>query len=101
MNYTTLTAAKAHLNIESDFIEDDAYITSLLNVAELAIQNYCNDDTFSAYTALTAPVTIVQAVYFLVGNFYANRQIVSFAQGVEIPYTFQFLLNPYKNYTVC
>ena len=101
MKYTSLNDCKTHLNIEPDYTEDDNYITSLLNVAELAIQNYCNDETFSGYTSADAPVTIIQAVYFLVGNFYANRQIVSFAQGVEIPYTFQFLLNPYKNYTVC
>lgn len=100
MKYTTLTDAKRHLNIEPDFTEDDAYITSLLNVAELAVQNYCDDVTFADYTAETAPVTLVQAVYFLVGNYYANRQPVSFAQGIEIPYTFQFLLNPYKNYVV-
>ena len=100
MKYTNLINAKLHLNIESSFTDDDLYITSLLNVAELAIQNYCNDETFSGFTATDAPVTIVQAVYFLVANWYINRQIISFAQGVEIPYTFQFLLNPYKNYIV-
>lgn len=100
MKYTNLIEAKRHLNIETEFSDDDVYITSLLNVAELSIQNYCNDELFSEYTELTAPVTLKQAVYFLIGNFYANRQIVSFAQGVEIPYTFQFLLNPYKNYVV-
>jgi len=100
MKYTNLIDAKTHLNIESVFTEDDIYITSLLNVAEIAVSNYCNDVTFEDFTALTAPVTIVQAVYFLVANWYVNRQIVSFAQGVEIPYTFQFLLNPYKNYVV-
>ena len=100
MKYTNLLDAKTHLNIESDFTDDDLYITSLLNVAELAVQNYCNDETFADFTALTAPVTLVQAVYFLTANWFINRQIVSFAQGVEIPYTFQFLLNPYKNYVV-
>lgn len=100
MNYTNLTDAKKHLNIEPEFTDDDSYITSLLNVAELAVSNYCNDSTFSAWTDITAPVTVKQAVYFLVGNFYVNRQPVAFAQGYEIPYTFQFLLNPYKEYVI-
>lgn len=100
MKYTTLSDAKKHLNIEASFTDDDSYITSLLNVAELAVQNYCDDITFEDWTALTAPVAIVQAVYFLVGNFYGNRQAIAFAQAVEIPYTFQFLLNPYKNFVV-
>ena len=99
MQYTNLIDAKQHLNIEADYTDDDNYIISLLNVSELAISNYCND-TFSDYTASTAPVTLIQAVYFLTANFYVNRQPVSFAQGYQIPYTFEFLLNPYKNYTI-
>lgn len=100
MKYTTLEDAKKHLNIEATWTEDDAYITSLLNVAELAIQNYCGNDDLADYTILTAPVTLVQAAYFLTAHFYVNRQIVSFSQGVEIPYTLQFLINPYKNFIV-
>ena len=43
MRYTNLIDAKMHLNIETEFTEDDTYISSLLDVAELAIQNYCNN----------------------------------------------------------
>lgn len=100
MRYTNLIDAKMHLNIETEFTEDDTYISSLLDVAELAIQNYCNNAELREWREETAPATVKHAVYFLVGNLYANRQIVSFAQGVEIPYTFQFLLNPYKEYVI-
>ena len=101
MQYTNLADAKAHLKIEDDFTLDDEYIIGLLNVAELAVQNYCND-SFTGYTPSNIPLTIVQATYFLMTNFYSNRQMVSFASqaGQEIPYTFQFLLNPYKNYVI-
>ena len=99
MAYSTLYEIKKHLNIESSFTDDDSYINQLLSVAELAINNYCNNG-LSGYTSSTIPVTIKQASLLLTAHFYLNRQIISFANGIEIPYTFQFLLNPYKNYIV-
>lgn len=104
MIYTNVDDAKLHLKIESDYVDDDIYIASLLDVAELSVMNYINDvpETYitSGTTEYNVPLAIVQATYFLMSNFYVNRTMVSFAQGVEIPYTFQFLLNPYKNYTI-
>lgn len=35
--YITLDEAKKHLNVESDFTEDDSYITSLIEVAEAKV----------------------------------------------------------------
>ncbi len=32
--YVTLDEAKKHLNIDADFTDDDAYITSLIEVSE-------------------------------------------------------------------
>ena len=32
--YVTLDEAKKHLNIDADFNDDDAYITSLIEVSE-------------------------------------------------------------------
>ena len=99
MKFTDLTTAKLQLNIEDSYYDDDIYICQLLNVSEIAISNYCNED-WSTYT--TIPVTISQAAYLLTAHLYANRQVVSFATqaGAEIPYTFQFLLNPYKNFVI-
>ena len=38
----TLAEAKKHLNLESDFTEDDAYILSLIEVAEQAVERHVN-----------------------------------------------------------
>jgi len=99
MAYISLSQLKEQLNIEQEFVSDDGYLTQLISVSELAIDNYCNAG-LSGYTANDIPVTVQQAALLLASHFYLNRQIVSFAQGVEIPYTFQFLLNPYKNYVI-
>jgi len=40
--YTTLSEIKQHLNIETTFNEDDAYLLNLLAVAEISVYEYCN-----------------------------------------------------------
>jgi len=95
--YTTLAEAKAHLNIETAFTGDDTYITNLIAVAELSIADYCN----GGLTDVTPiPVTVKQATLLLIGHLFATRTIVSFAQGYEVPYSFKFLLNPYRTQTI-
>jgi len=99
MAYTTLADLKAHLNIETGFTTDDAYLTSLIGVAELAIADYCNGGLADILDA-DIPVTVKQAAKLLAANLYANRSPVSFAQGYKLPSSFEFLLNPYRIYTV-
>lgn len=99
MNYTTLNELKAHLNIETGYTTDDIYLTTLLDVAESACNEYTNNglEIFNTYDL---PIQIKHAIILLAGHWYLNRNMVSFGQGYEIPYTFQFLLNPYKNYII-
>lgn len=105
--FTTVAELKKHLNIEADWTEDDSYLQELLYVAEMAISNYCNggleEDTTvvvtnGSYTAL--PKTIKQACLFLAAHYYLNRTPIAFTSTSELPYTFQFLLNPYKNFVI-
>jgi len=100
MNYFTLPELKEQLNIESGFTRDDHYLSGCTTVACLSVDNYCNNG-LTGFTGTTIPATVKQAALMLAAHFYLNRQIVSFATGVEIPYSFQFLLNPYKIDAIC
>ena len=95
MAYFTLNELKKQLNIETSFTDDDVYLTGLTTVATLAVQNYCNYG-LTGYTDSTVPVTVKQAALLIAANLYNNRTPVSFAQGLEIPFTFRFLLDPYR-----
>jgi uncharacterized phage protein (predicted DNA packaging) len=99
MAYITLDLAKKHLNIETGFTEDDVYIESLISVAELAVDEFCNSG-LSGYTDETIPVTVKQATLLLVAHYYVNRQIVAFGTPIEIPYAFRFLLDFYRDRTI-
>ena len=99
MAYTTLAKLKAHLNIESSFVEDDTLLADIIAVAEGAISDYtCGG--LDEYTDETMPEVVKHAALLLSAHLYLNRAMVSFAQGYEIPYSFKFLLNPYRIYTV-
>jgi len=106
--YTTVAELKQHLNIEENFNDDNNYLLELISVSEMAVSDYLNGGlsgstvtfTISGETIVALPKTIKFATMLLAAHLYNNRTLVSFAQGVEIPYTFQFLLNSYKIITV-
>lgn len=97
MAYFTLNELKQQLNIEQSFTDDDLLLTNLGNVATQAVDNYTNYG-LTGYTTTNIPISVKQAALMLAGHLYINRQLVSFAQGFEIPYSYKFLLDPYKNF---
>lgn len=99
MAYMTLATIKAHLNIEESFTDDDTLITGLIDTVELAIREYCCW-TAEEYPDEDIPATVKHSALVLAAHLYTNRNMVSFAQAFEIPYSFKFLLNPYRNHTV-
>jgi hypothetical protein len=103
MNYTDLNFFKLQLRESTGDTSNDIIMTRYLNVAELAVQTYCNNG-LTGYTGNTGstnmPITVIQTMYLLASHLYINAVPVSFTQGYEIPYTFKFLLDPYRNFIV-
>ena len=90
---------KKHINVDSDYIDDDEYIEQLIFAAELAVQNHIQtklDDLEDEEGEI--PYTIKQAIIMLVAQWYANREPVSFVYAHTIPFSIDYLLQPYKNY---
>lgn len=97
--YIELYQVKKHLNIDDDFRDDDEYLMSLVEVAEKVVEK--NIDT--PLTRLEdgegyLPAPLIQAMLLLVGNFYANRESVAFANATNVPYSYQYLIDLYRNY---
>lgn len=93
----TIEQLKQNLNIELDYVEEDTYLSMLLEVAEDAVFNFL-DKKPSDFEVIPKPITF--AVIILASQFYENRTPVAFAQAYKIPYSFEFLLSPYKDYIV-
>ena len=98
----TIQDLKRQLNIELDFLDDDLILQQYLNVSEAAVVNNLNLYTGSTtgVTGTNQPVELKQAVLLLAANLYANRSPIAFGQPYKLPYSFDFLINPYKEFTV-
>jgi len=118
--FTNIQSLKRQLNIEANYTNDDAYLQLLLDVSEQAVINYC-DAIVSGNTGTTlnlsgtthnismngylgnhtdVSIAVAQGVYLIASNLYVNRTPVSFGQPYEIPYSFRWLLEPYKNFFI-
>ena len=96
--YVTIEEIKQHLYVQ--FEADDAMLADMIQASEDIIQKYLNTtfDTLLNENG-TLPFPIKQSIKIMVGNLYNNRESVSFnAYPSKIPYSYEYLLQPYKNY---
>lgn len=97
--FLDLEATKKHLNVDSDFYEDDDYITSLIQVAESIVEKHI-DTSFEDIVGEdgSIPRPILQAMLLMVGNLYANREAVTFGTATQLPLAYTYLLSLYKRF---
>lgn len=97
--YLQLYQVKKHLNIDEDFRDDDEYLMQLAEVAEKVVER--NIDTSLKLLEDgdgDIPSPLMHAMLLLIGNFYANRESVAFANSTNVPYSYQYLIDLYRNY---
>ena len=98
--YVTLNLVKKHLNIDDSFTEDDNYITSLIKVAEDAVAKNENIALKDMIEGGELPSSIIHSILLLVGNLYNNSEATSYSVVSEVPYTYKYLINLNRNFTV-
>jgi len=101
MTYLNLNTIKKHLNLDDDFTEDDAYITSLADVAEAIVSKHVEYDLsqLAEENGGVLPPPILHACLLFIGNLYMNRESVSAVSLHNIPMSYEYLIGLYKNYT--
>ncbi len=95
----SLDLIKKHLNIDSEFTEDDDYLSMLSEVAVQTVQRHIDHDLNDMLEDGELPKPILQATLLFIGNMYANRESVAFATANEIPFAYDYLLSLYKDYS--
>lgn len=101
--YVTVEELKKQLNV--DYSDDDEYMSRLLDVAEAAVQNDIRrplselEDMAQDVWGRTIPAPLRHAILLIATNLYSNREPVAFATPQPVPYTLQYLLQPYIKYT--
>ena len=99
MGYISLTRLKKHLNIDTDFTDDDDYITSLEIVGEDVVSKYINRDLSDLEDENhNIPAAIEHAILLFVGTQYAIRESVSSSNINTVPNSFELLADLYRKY---
>ena len=93
-NIVSLDEAKKHLNVSFD--DDNEYISTLICVASERIESHI-DKKFEEFEVI--PMSIKHAVLLLVGELYKNRELTTESSVNELPFTIDYLLTNYKNYS--
>lgn len=97
--YIQLYQIKKHLNIDSDFHDDDEYLMQLEQVAEKVVERNIDTDLWKLEDGEgNIPFPLIEAMLLLIGNFYANRESVAFAQSTNVPFSYQYLIDLYRDY---
>lgn len=97
--YLNLSQIKKHLNIDTDFTDDDEYLMDLASVAENAVQTHIDINLSELEDEDgTIPMPIIQAMLLFVGTLYAKRESIVFGSATEVPLAYDYLLGLYRNY---
>lgn len=89
----SLNLLKKHLNLDINFKEDDEILLNYLETAEHAVINDLdkkNEEDLYDENGDFKP-TIRQAILFLAGSFYENREAVVFSSVNELPLGYNYL----------
>lgn len=100
MQYLKLDLIKKHLNIDSDFHDDDSYLEALGDVVEKVTEKHI-DISLKKLTADNngkIPAPLIHSMLLLIGTYYSNRENIAFASSAEIPLSYSYLLSLYQNY---
>jgi uncharacterized phage protein (predicted DNA packaging) len=95
-----LSLVKKHLNIESEFTDDDFYICNLIEVAEEAVKNAVMPDSPDDLLDEDGDYlpNVRHAILLLIGTWYANRESVAYGIPNKVPHGFDFLIQQIKTY---
>lgn len=99
--YIQLYQVKKQINIDEDFRDDDEYLVDLINVAEQMVENHIDDklEEIAKANGNCLPRPLIQAMLLFIGNLYANRESIAFASSSEIPLSYNYILDGFKNYS--
>ena len=100
MKYLDLNLIKKHLNMNADYTAEDDYLTMLGGAVEEVVGKHIDDDlpTLAKNNNDQLPLPLVQACLLLLGTYYSNRENVAYTNAVEVPMSYTYLLDLYRNY---
>lgn len=96
--YVSVDDIKRYTNVT--FCSDDLLFAELEETAEQVLAGHLNVESLEKYEDEEGniPEALKTAVKTIVANIYSNRESIAYGQPYRIPYTLEFLIQPFKNY---
>lgn len=100
MAYISLERAKQHLNLESDFVDDDELIRQYIDAAELTVLLEVNASSFEELETEPGnlPAPLQQAILLLLGTFYGSRESIVYGVIMQQVPAYKHLIHLYRNF---
>lgn len=100
MAYISLERAKQHLNLESDFVDDDELILEYIDAAELTVLLEVNASSFEELETEPGklPAPLQQAILLLLGTFYGSRESIVYGVIMQQVPAYKHLIHLYRNF---
>jgi len=98
MAYVSLDLFKKHVRAD-DFMEDDTYLSTLLEAAEahvVGMTNRTEEELLSMSDGENLPKQLVIAVLTLGAHWYNQREAVAGTQMTEVPHSLEALVKPFR-----
>ena len=98
--YTTIEQIQKHLEIDYLGTGDLNYLGLLLDASESRLEKEINQP-FTEFVDDNGDLdsSLVAAILIFAGTLYANREAVAYADAKPVPYTLNYLLQPFRKYT--
>jgi hypothetical protein len=92
--------AKKHLQLDAEFLDDDTYVTQLIEAAEhMAEREICHSLADWVDEEGKMDAGLQQGVLLLIGQMYNTREPVSFGGSVhEVPLSAKWILRSFRDY---
>lgn len=97
--FLQLDRIKKHLNIDDFYLDDDDYLLYLAEVAEMTVEKHIDNNLSSLANGRgELPSPLSHAILLFIGDMYQNRESISYSTPHEVPFSYGYLLDLYKNY---
>ena len=98
--YATLQMLKEQVNLVEEYTGDDTKLSRLLLTAQESVEKHIQQP-LSGFVNEEGELNpmLVHAILIIAAHWYQNSEPVAFVQPRVIPYTYEYLLQPFKKYT--
>ena len=97
--YITTAELEKQCNIDNSTADEIKYLEDLLDASVTTIENKIQQKLVDISPEGKLPVPLKQAALLIAANLYANREPVAYGMPQRIPYTLDYLIQPYIKYT--